>query len=119
MEEFKVELAANPDEYFANFYLGILYIMDRKWEPAIALLEKATQQAAKQSRSLFSSRPGIPGRGQTQGSGRSVAENDRAHPSLGTQRLPGDHGSLPSRTVVDQSRAALRKVRRSCRSLRT
>src|SRR5262249_30385950 len=43
MEEFKIELAANPDEYFANFYLGILYIMDRKWEPAIALLEKATQ----------------------------------------------------------------------------
>src|ERR1041385_5705708 len=44
MEEFKIELAANPNEYFANFYLGILYIMDRKWEPAIALLEKATQQ---------------------------------------------------------------------------
>ena len=40
MEEFKIELAANPEEYFANFYLGILYIMDRKFEPAIALLER-------------------------------------------------------------------------------
>ncbi len=36
IEEFKIELAANPDEFFANFYLGILYIMERKWEPAIA-----------------------------------------------------------------------------------
>ena len=44
MEEFKIELAANPEEYFANFYLGILYIMERKWEPAIALLEKATRK---------------------------------------------------------------------------
>ena len=42
--EFQVELAANPEEYFANFYLGILYIMERKFEPAIALLEKAAQK---------------------------------------------------------------------------
>ena len=32
MKEFEIELAANPDEYFANFYLGILYIIDRKWD---------------------------------------------------------------------------------------
>src|SRR6185503_3016757 len=38
--------AENPDEYFANFYLGILYIMERKWEPAIALLEKAAHKQA-------------------------------------------------------------------------
>ena len=31
IEEFKIELAANPEEYFANFYLGILYIMERKF----------------------------------------------------------------------------------------
>jgi tetratricopeptide (TPR) repeat protein len=44
MEEFKIELASNPEEYFANFYLGILYIMERNWEPAIGLLEKATSK---------------------------------------------------------------------------
>src|SRR6476661_4026851 len=44
MKEFEIELAANPDEYFANFYLGILYIMDRKWDPAITLLEKAVKK---------------------------------------------------------------------------
>ena len=43
-EEFKIELTANPEEYFANFYLGILYIMDRKWDLAIGLLEKAVRK---------------------------------------------------------------------------
>jgi tetratricopeptide (TPR) repeat protein len=41
--EFRIELDANPEEYFANYYLGILYIIERKWEPAIALLEKAAR----------------------------------------------------------------------------
>jgi len=40
-QEFKIELISNPDEFFANYYLGIVYVMDRKWEPAIGLLKKA------------------------------------------------------------------------------
>src|SRR5688572_25573182 len=44
MKEFEIELAANPDEYFANFYVGILYIIERKWDPAIVLLEKAVKK---------------------------------------------------------------------------
>jgi tetratricopeptide (TPR) repeat protein len=39
--EFEVELAAHPDEFFANYYLGILAIIERRWEPAIGYLEKA------------------------------------------------------------------------------
>jgi tetratricopeptide (TPR) repeat protein len=39
--EFRVELDAHPDEYFANYYLGILAIIERTWEPAIGYLEKA------------------------------------------------------------------------------
>jgi tetratricopeptide (TPR) repeat protein len=42
-EEFKIELAANPNEFFANYYLGIVYIIERNWVDAIALLEKAAQ----------------------------------------------------------------------------
>ncbi len=41
--EFKVELAAHPDEYFANYYLGILSVIDRKWDAAVAYLEKAAR----------------------------------------------------------------------------
>jgi tetratricopeptide (TPR) repeat protein len=40
-QEFKIELNSNPEEFFANYYLGIVYVMDRKWEPAIGLLQKA------------------------------------------------------------------------------
>src|SRR2546430_6698651 len=40
-QEFKIELASNPDEFFANYYLGIVYLMDRRWDPAIGLLQKA------------------------------------------------------------------------------
>src|SRR5207237_476848 len=39
--EFKIELNSHPDEFFANYYLGIVYLMDRKWEPAIDFLQKA------------------------------------------------------------------------------
>jgi tetratricopeptide (TPR) repeat protein len=44
--EFKTELASNPDEYFANYYLGIVYIFQRKWEPAIAVLKNASRVQA-------------------------------------------------------------------------
>ena len=39
--EFKIELNSHPDEFFANYYLGIVYLMDRKWEAAIGFLQKA------------------------------------------------------------------------------
>jgi tetratricopeptide (TPR) repeat protein len=41
--EFQVELAAHPDEYFANYYLGILSVIDRKWDAAVGYLEKAVK----------------------------------------------------------------------------
>ncbi len=46
-QEFKVELASHPDEFFANYYLGIIYAIQRKWEPAIPLLEKASESQPK------------------------------------------------------------------------
>jgi len=45
--EFKVELASHPDEFFANYYLGIIYVIQRKWELAIPLLEKASEGQPK------------------------------------------------------------------------
>jgi tetratricopeptide (TPR) repeat protein len=42
-QEFKIELDSHPDEFFANYYLGIVYVMDRKWDRAISLLQKAIQ----------------------------------------------------------------------------
>lgn len=39
--EFKAELASNPDEYLANYYLGIVYIFERKWEAAVGHLRRA------------------------------------------------------------------------------
>jgi len=44
--EFKTELLTNRDEYFANYYLGIVYIFQRKWEPAIAFLKNASRVQA-------------------------------------------------------------------------
>src|SRR6266699_3168266 len=45
-QEFKIELATNPDEFFANYYLGIVYIFQRKWELAIAFLKNASRVQA-------------------------------------------------------------------------
>ena len=36
-------LASNPDDYFANYYLGIIHLKERRLEPAISLLEKASR----------------------------------------------------------------------------
>src|SRR5882762_2361926 len=44
--EFKTELVSNPDEFFANYYLGIVYIFQRKWELAIASLKNASRVQA-------------------------------------------------------------------------
>src|SRR5436853_6844509 len=41
--EFKVELDSNPEEFFANYYLGVVYCIQRKWDEATPLLEKATR----------------------------------------------------------------------------
>jgi tetratricopeptide (TPR) repeat protein len=42
-EEFKIELVANPNDFFSNYYLGITYIFQRKWEPAIDFLRTASR----------------------------------------------------------------------------
>ena len=42
LEEFKIELAANPQEFFANYYLGVVYIFRRQWDLAISSLQKAS-----------------------------------------------------------------------------
>ena len=44
--EFKTELVSNPDEFFANYYLGIVYIFQRKWELAIVSLKNASRVQA-------------------------------------------------------------------------
>src|SRR6267143_1879051 len=44
--EFKTELLSNPDEFFANYYLGIVYIFQREWDLAIAFLENAARVQA-------------------------------------------------------------------------
>ncbi len=44
--EFKTELLSNPDEFFANYYLGIVYIFQRRWELAIAFLKNASRVQA-------------------------------------------------------------------------
>jgi tetratricopeptide (TPR) repeat protein len=42
-EEFKLELATNPNDFFSNYYLGITCIFQRKWEPAIDFLKTASR----------------------------------------------------------------------------
>lgn len=42
-DEFKIELAANPNDYFSNYFLGITCIFQRKWEPAIEFLKTASR----------------------------------------------------------------------------
>lgn len=41
--EFKIELAEHPDEYFANYYLGIIATIERKWDEAVRFLQKASK----------------------------------------------------------------------------
>ena len=41
--EFKIELAEHPNEFFANYYLGIAAIVQRDWQVGIRYLEKASQ----------------------------------------------------------------------------
>ena len=41
--EFKLEVAAHPDDFFPNYYLGIVSTIGRKWEAAVGFLEKANK----------------------------------------------------------------------------
>ena len=41
--EFKLEVSAHPDDFFANYYLGITSTIGRKWDAAIGFLEKANK----------------------------------------------------------------------------
>lgn len=41
--EFKIELAKHPGEYFANYYLGIVNTIERRWEVALGFLQEAAR----------------------------------------------------------------------------
>ena len=42
LAEFQIEVAANSDEFFANYYLGVVYIFQRKWDLAVTFLQRAS-----------------------------------------------------------------------------
>jgi tetratricopeptide (TPR) repeat protein len=42
-EQFKIELANHPQEFFAHYYLGIAATVERNWPDAVSYLEKAAQ----------------------------------------------------------------------------
>src|SRR2546422_2726098 len=44
--EVKTELLSNPDEFFANYYLGVVYIFQRKWELSVSFLKNASRVQA-------------------------------------------------------------------------
>ncbi|HEY6119442.1 MAG TPA: tetratricopeptide repeat protein [Pyrinomonadaceae bacterium] len=41
--EFKIELAEHPNEFFANYYLGIAATVQRNWQLGVQYLQKASQ----------------------------------------------------------------------------
>lgn len=41
--EFRLEVAAHPDEFFGNYYLGIVSTIERKWDAAVEFLAKAAR----------------------------------------------------------------------------
>ncbi len=41
--EFRLEVAAHPDEFFGNYYLGIVSTIERKWDAAVEFLSKAAR----------------------------------------------------------------------------
>src|SRR4030095_9005776 len=41
--EFKLEVAAHPDEFFGNYYLGLVSTIERKWDTAVESLSKAVR----------------------------------------------------------------------------
>lgn len=42
-EQFKIELASHPDEFFAHYYLGIAATVERRWPDAVAYLQTASR----------------------------------------------------------------------------
>lgn len=42
-KQFKIELDAHPNEFFANYYLGIVATVQRNWAVAVDFLEKASR----------------------------------------------------------------------------
>ncbi len=42
-KEMQFELAAHPDEFLANYYLGLIRVSEGKWQDAVVPLEKASQ----------------------------------------------------------------------------
>jgi tetratricopeptide (TPR) repeat protein len=42
-DEFKIELVEHPDQFFANYSLGVIYLNQRKWDIAVSFLEKAAK----------------------------------------------------------------------------
>src|SRR5258705_7068673 len=42
-QEFKIELSEHPNEFFANYYLGIAATVQRKWDVALQYLLKAAE----------------------------------------------------------------------------
>ncbi len=43
MKELQLELAAHPDEFLANYYLGVIHMTEGRWLPAVPLMEKASR----------------------------------------------------------------------------
>jgi tetratricopeptide (TPR) repeat protein len=41
--ELQMELAAHPEEFLANYYLGVIHASEGRWEQASGLLEKASR----------------------------------------------------------------------------
>ena len=43
MKELQLELASHPDEFLANYYLGVIHMTEGQWLRAVPLLEKASR----------------------------------------------------------------------------
>src|SRR6185503_11734766 len=43
MKELKLELAAHPDDFLANFYLGVIHMTEGRWLAAVPVMEKASR----------------------------------------------------------------------------
>src|SRR6266702_2955054 len=125
--EFKTELLTNPDEYFANYYLGIVYIFQRKWELAIAFLKNASRVQADNPDPYFQLGQVEAGQkelrlaSQLKAEAFKMAQTLNTGPStMGTSQLPEDEklpatGSVNSTTsssnVLDEN--AIRELERA------
>jgi tetratricopeptide (TPR) repeat protein len=81
--EFKIELAANPNEFFANYYLGILEVIERQWPAAIDLLEKASRMQPKNPDPYFHLGQAYQGAGKHEQAIEVLEKSIALNPSLG------------------------------------